>query len=288
MRTLLICPSAQSQVPLLFEHAPLANVALLGQSLLEYWLSALVFQGVTKVLVLAHDRPELALEVVGTGERWGLDAKVLVESRELTPAQALLNYAAELDASPSPESILVLDHFPGSADQPLFTSYRHLFAALRNWMPRAVTPERVGINESRPGVWVGAHSHISPQAQLRAPCWLGQYVFVGARAVIGPGAIVENGAFIEPGAEVAESWVGPDTFVGKFARISQSLAWGGGLVNWQSGSAAQVVDPFLLCAVRRPRRPRSRGWLEKLSDLYARDKGEVSVGWKPLLLHKEG
>jgi NDP-sugar pyrophosphorylase family protein len=285
---LLICPSERNNVPLFFERLPLVNLPLLGQSLLEYWLSALAIQGVTKVLVLAHDRPELAREVVRAGERWGLDAAVTTESRELTPSEALLKYPSELDAVPLPESIAVLDHFPGLSEQPLFASYQSWFAALRDWMPAARTPDRVGVNESRPGVWLSCHSHIDTQAQLRAPCWIGQHVFIGAHAVIGPGAIVEDGSFVEPGAELAESWVGPHTFVGQFARIRDSLAWGDTLINWQTGSAAQIVDAFLLSPLRQPRGQHSRSWFKKLSELYGRNKGEVGLFWKHLLLHKQG
>jgi len=288
MRKILICPSPRNGVPFLSQELPLANMSLLGQSLLEYWLSALSIGGVKKVLLLAHDRPELALEVVGAGERWGLDATVLSECRELTTAEALLKYAAELEGIPPQEAITVLDHFPGLPEQPLFASYELWFAAIRSWMPAALMADRVGVNETLPGVWKGCHAHVSPQANLRPPCWIGQHVFVGAHAIVGPGAILEDGSFVEPGAELTESWVGPDTFVGQFAQIKNSLAWGSTLVNWQTGSEAQVADPFLLCAVRRPRRRRTLGWFRKFTDLYERNKGDVGVLWKHLLLHKQG
>jgi len=263
-------------------------VPLLGQSLLEYWFSALALRGVSHVTVLAHDRPNLVGEIVSSGERWGLSAKVVEESRELTPAEAFLKYSPDLEITPSPDAITVLDHFPALPEQSMLTSYESWFAALRCWIPFAVTVDRVGFNETRPGVWTGCHSHISPQAQLHAPCWIGQHVFVGANAQIGPGAIVEDGAFVEPGSELAECWIGPDTFVGEFARITNSLAWGSTLVNWQTGSAAQIADPFLLCALRQPRQSRSPGWLDKLTEIYARNKGEVGMLWKHLLLNKEG
>ena len=162
-----------------------------------------------------------------------------------------------METNPSANLIAVLDHFPGKADYPLFASYQHWFSGLRQWIPSALTVDRVGTNEVRPGVWMGCHSHVSPAAVLRPPCWIGQYVFVGARAVIGPGAVIEDGSFVEPAAELAESWVGAETFVGQFARITNSLAWGNTLINRLTGSAVQVADPFLLCALRRPRRTRS-------------------------------
>jgi len=267
---------------------PLASVPLLGQSLLEYWLSALAFRGVRKCIVLAHDHPEAVVEIVGSGQRWGIEACVIAESRELTPAEALLKYAAELDPVPRPDAIAVLDHFPGNPEQLLFSSYASAFQAVRHWLPSALTLDRVGYSESHPGIWVGCHSHVSPQARLIAPCWIGQHVFIGAGATVGPNAIVEDGCFVEPGAELIESWIGSDTFVGQFANIDGSLAWGNSLINWQANSETEIADPFLLCALRRPRQTRSGNWLKKLGDVYARNKGEVGLLWKHLLLHKEG
>ncbi len=288
MRMLLICPSERSSIPLLQQYRPLTHVPMLGQNLLEYWLSDLSSHGVTQVLVLAHDRPELAKETVRIGERWGLDAQVISESRELTIAEATLKYANEPDLVPAQQGILLLDHFPTLADQPLFIDYKNWFSALRAFIPYALTPDRVGINEVQPEVWMGCHSQVSKEALLRPPCWIGQHTFVGAGAVVGPGAVVEDVCFIEPGAELVESWVGPDTFVGEFARIKGSLAWGNNLVNWQTGSEAQVADPYLLSALRNRSTLSSPGWLRKLSDLYARNKRDAGVLWKHLLLHKEG
>lgn len=288
MTKLLICPSAREGVGFLSETAPLATVPLLGQGLLEYWLSALACSGVKNALVLAHDRPEQIQALAGTGERWGIDVKVIAQSRELTPAQALLKYAAEFGPVPAPDAISVLDHFPGDPDHPLFCSYAAWFEALRHWMSRAITPDRVGMRELQPGVWVGTDSHISPDAQLRAPCWIGRHVFVGAGAVAGPEAIVEDGAFLEPAAEISGSCVGPDTFVGKLARIVDSIAWGDTLINWRTDSLAKVPDPFLLCALRQPRRGRTAGWFARLADVYARNKEDVAVMWKHLLLRKQG
>ncbi|HLH54525.1 MAG TPA: hypothetical protein VKY92_12995 [Verrucomicrobiae bacterium] len=288
MSTILICPAERKPVAALAKRMPLVTVPVLGQSLLEYWLSALAIRGARDVLVLAHDRAELASEVVGQGQRWGLSVRVIAESRELTPAEALLKYGAQIDPALSQESIVVLDHLPGKPEHPLFSGFDHFFAGVRGWMRSALTPDRVGICEIAADVWTGCHSHISPGAKLKAPCWIGQHVYVGAGAIVGPGAVVENGSFIEPGAELAESWVGSDTFVGRFARIAGSLAWGSTLVDWRIGSAAELADPFLLCALRKPRRAHSPGWFTRLSEVYNRNKGEVSVLWKHLLLHKEG
>ena len=286
MKPLLICPTQRPPVKLLSDSGPLAALPLLGQSLLEYWLSYWALAGAREVLLVVHECPETICALAGTGARWGLKLKTIVESRELTPAQALLKFASELDPVPAPNSVVTLDHFPGVPERPLFASYDSWYKALVEWMPCALTPERVGVHQARPGVWVNAQAHIAPQAQLRPPCWIGRHALIGAGATIGPGSIIEDGAFVEPGAEIVQSWVGPDTFVGKFARLAHSLARGSTLIDWQSGSSTMVPDPFLLCALRTPKQRRAAGWLARLNQLYARGKGESGLAWKDLLLNR--
>jgi len=206
-KALLICPSDRPAVVELSRVAPLAAAPLLGQSLLEYWLTHLALSGITEVHILADDRVDDIKKVVGTGARWGLTVQVTAEVRELTAAQAQIKYAAEFPAA-APNNISVLDHFPGEPNSPIFTSYANLFAGVMRWLPRANTLDRVGFREVKPGIWVGRNAHVSPEAQLTGPCWIGQHVFVGANCVVGPNAILEDRAFIEGGAEIVNSAIG--------------------------------------------------------------------------------
>jgi NDP-sugar pyrophosphorylase family protein len=287
MKHLLICPSERPAVSALSRHQTLAAVPLFGHSLLEYWLSSLALAGQKEITILAHDRPEQVHKVVADGSRWGLQVKLIQESRELSPAQALLKYAGELDG-PTQSAITLLDHFPAMQHRPLFNSYRELFSGMQVWMPNARTPERVGVNEIKPGVWIGSHSAVSPKANLRGPCWIGQHVYIGAGAVIGPNAAIEDGGFIEAGAEIADSCVGSHTYVGKLARLSGSFACGSTLVDWRSDSLTEVPDPFLLCALRQQGESVAARWFARLSELYAKNKEEAGLLWKHLLLNKEG
>ena len=287
MKILLICPSNRTSVPLLAESAPLAASPLLGQSLLEYWLAHIAGGGAREVIVLADDRPAYIQSIAGTGARWGLSVTVIQESRELTPAQALLKYDKDLGPDFSQDGIIVLDHFPSMPEMPLFTDHAAHFKALLSWMPRARTPDRVGVKELMPGLYADVRAHISADAKLQAPCWLGKNVYVGAGASVGPMTIVEGGSFIESGALISNSFVGPDTFVGKFAELSESFAHGDTLVNLRTGSMAKVPDNFLLSALRQPRPPQSAGWLERLADLCSRNLTEAHLLWKNFLMKKE-
>ncbi|PWU12833.1 MAG: hypothetical protein C5B50_20750 [Verrucomicrobia bacterium] len=284
-KVLLICPSVRSGVPFLAEATPLALAPLLGQGLIEYWLSWIEISGPKEVMVLAHDRPDQIETVVGDGARWGLKAKVVPEARDLSSAEALLKYGDDIAQD---GTITVLDHFPGAPEGSLFTSYNTWFQALLDWMPRAITLDRVGFHETKPGIWTGTHCHICLGAQLIAPCWLGKNVLIGPGATIGPHAIVEDGSVVEASAAVTRSYIGPDTFVGEFAKTAHALAWGNTLIALDTGSAIQVADTFLLCALRSRHHQRSRGLLGRIFDICSRNREEAELLWKQLVANKEG
>jgi NDP-sugar pyrophosphorylase family protein len=293
MNAVLICPSPRPAVEHLSLLTPLAAIPLLGENLVEYWLTHLAMCGHTDVCILADDRPEQIKSIAGNGARWGLKVSVIAESRELTAAQAQIKYVREMTSSASPQDsnpleIVVLDHFPGSTHS-LFTSYADLFAGVIEWLPHARMPDRVGLREIQPGIWVGLHSKISPGAQLNAPCWIGQHVYVAPHCVVGPMAVIEDRAFVEPEASIVSSIVGPDTFVGKCGVIQDAFAWGNTLVNWKTNVCAEVTDAFLLCALRKAghdRRPESFfGWL---SDVYSRNRDDLQMFWKHFLMNREG
>jgi NDP-sugar pyrophosphorylase family protein len=280
MKAVLICPDERSEVSLLSMEAPLAVTPALGQSVVEYWMSHLACAGVKEVALLANDRPDAVRNVIGNGSRWGVAAEVMAESRELTPEHAADKYGGRAS---------VMDHFPGFPAYPLFGSYEQWFGALEAWMPRAETPDRVGMRELHPGIWVGLHGHLSPEARLCAPCWLADNVYVGPGAVIGPGTILEKGAFIEPKAEIKRSVIGAATFVGQYVQITNSLAWGNTLVNWQTGLENKVSDAFLLCSLHA-RRPAAKAapLLDRVADWLARWKEDEDqpLESQPILIKK--
>jgi NDP-sugar pyrophosphorylase family protein len=263
---------------------PLANLPLLGQTLLEYWLSHLAARKAEHVLILTNGRCECIEAVVGSGARWGLSVQIAVEARELTPDEALLKYSGKAGTASDKVTVEVLDHFPTLPEARLFVGYADFFRALRAWMAAAVTPDRVGMRETRPGVWIGANSRVSPEAQLHAPCWVGQRTMISPGAILRPGSIVEDGALIDTAAEISASWIAPYTFVGRLTRVTNSLAWGNSLVNWQTGSATLIPDPFVLSALWESQRNPRRNWFRRLTELHSSRKPEGSLAWKGLIV----
>ncbi len=247
MKALLICPADRPGVARLADHAPLAIAPLLGKSLLEYWLESLAARGVKHVTVLASDRPDQVRAVLGDGRRWGLQAELAPQNRELSVAEARKRYRAADDRDwLAEDDVVVLDTLPGQPNVPLFESYAGWFQVVRTWMPHAITPARIGAREVQPGIWVGLHSQIDPSARLIAPCWIGENVFVSAGATIGPNAVLDDRVVVETGARVEQSVVWPETFVGRLVAVRNSVASGSTLLNWMTGSCLHVPDAFLL------------------------------------------
>jgi hypothetical protein len=271
MKALLICPADRNGVSRLADHAPLALAPVLGKSVLEYWLEALAARGAKQVTVLASDRPTQLRAFVRDGKRWGLQIELVPQHRELTVAEARARYRpADAAGWLGGDDVVLMDWLPGQPELPLFDSYAGWFAAVRAWMPRALTPARVGVREVQPGVWVGLRAQIPAGVQLHAPCWIGENVQIAPGATIGPNAIVEDRAVVEAGARIADGVVWPDTFVGRHVLIRRSLASGSVLLHLQTESCLQVPDAFLLGPLDPARNaPQGTSWLGRLLALAA-------------------
>ena len=268
MKALLICPEQRPAVSHLAEICPLVLAPMMGKTLLDYWLDHLAGQRVTHVHVLASERPEQVRAWVGEGARWSMKVEVAAEPRELAPAEARAKYRGNdnLGWLPEPDDVSVIDFLPGQPDWPRFTSYVDWFVAAKHWLPRAAAaPDRIGLREVKPGVWIGLRSRVAGDAELLAPCWIGENALVGERAKIGPGAIVENGAVIAGNTDIADSLVGPETFIGEWTELKNSIAWGSTLINWRTDSCTRVPDAFLMCALsQRPAAVRTARWPGRL------------------------
>ncbi len=285
MKMILICPSERSEMDQLTGTLPLAALPLFGETPLELWLRHLAANGFKQVKILAADRQEEIRRVAGSGEKWGIEATVHAEAIEPTPAEARRKHkpASESGYLPEPGDVQVVDHLPWDDSYPMFADYAGWFAACRKILERAQPGFRVGMRERTPGVWVGRDCQVAPNAKLTAPCWLGRGVHVGAHASIGPNVIVEDETFIDERAELEDAWVGPQTFVGALTRISESLAWGSGLINWRTGSHIVVPDAYLLSSVD-PAGRAVKGWLsgKRIPAIFQGSMARPIAAWASL------
>lgn len=247
MRALIICPSRRPHGDAVTAARPLALAPILGRSLLDLWLTDLAVRGARQVTLLVADRPEEIRRAVGRGERWGLRVEVHPESSERTIEDARTRRtSAHPDAWLAPPfDVTVCDHLPDGHPTPLWNLPVTFCQEVLHRIPSAAS-QRVGFREFSPGIWVHVRAHVAPSASLQGPCWIGAHAVVQSGASVGPQAVVEDGAFIDTGARVADSLIGPATYVGAMTEIRNSLAWGRHLFKTSNGSGIEVPDPFLL------------------------------------------
>jgi hypothetical protein len=255
MKALLICPVDSAAVPLLAESGPLATAPILGDCVVAHWIERLAELGARQIEIIASDGAEHVREAVGDGARWGVHIAITSSRFEPTRQEAVDKYnpTGSPDWLPAPHDVVEMSHLPGCPGLPLFGSYANWMAALTAWMPLALTPSRVRVLQVRPGIWIGSRAQVSPGAELIAPCWIGDRATVETGAVVGPGAIIEDRSVVGTKAQVTQSWVGPDTFVGRMTSVENSVAWGSMLIDWRTGSALHVPDPFLLSSLSKPK-----------------------------------
>ncbi len=241
----------RESVVALAHHVPLSNLSVLGKYLAEYWIEHLHARGAREIQVLVADRPNHVREVLSDGARWGLKVTIHPEEQELTREDALKKYRRGEGWMNTPDDAHLMDHFPGMPKFPLFDNYGAFIAAQHALIPRAASPDRIGLHETAPGVWLGWHARIAPSAKLVAPCWIGDEVVIGEEATVGPGAVVEKRSVIQRGAEVSNCVLGPDTLVGEHVTIRHSIASGDVLINCKLNSFIQVRAPFLLSSLAK-------------------------------------
>jgi len=267
-QAILICPERRPNAAFFARKRPLALTPILGPTLLDHALAWLAERGVKKARILASDRPEQIRREVGKGEKWGLEAEVIPEPAELTVEEARRKHLGP-EVSEEDAEVILLDRLPQLPNRPLFESYEGFFQALEAWLPQAGA-RAVGARETAPGVWIGLRAKVHPSAQLRPPCWIGSYAWVQQGAVVGPQAFVEDHAMIDERAEVSRGWLGPATYLGALTHLTESFAWGNGLLKWPTGSFTEVVDPFLLDDMDRGRGfSRKSSWAGRLFALLA-------------------
>lgn len=273
MKSVLVCPAHRPALASFSSRRPLVLLPLLGRPVIDHWLHHLAGLGASHVTLVVADRVPEVSRHVGDGARWGLEIEVVAQAREMSRDETFRQFREDEPGTwlGAPYDLVVMDHLPALPARRLFESSADWFATARDLIPQAATPDRVGLREWQPGVWVGLHAHIAPSAQLHAPCWIGDDCYVGPGSQIGPDAVLEDRAFVEAGARISQSIVGPDTFVGGITDVRQSLVWGAQLINHRTGSALRVVDDFLLCSLEsKPLGFTPVAWWRRRAEAFAR------------------
>lgn len=57
-------------------------------------------------------------------------------------------------------------------------------------------PYSLAAREHRPGIWIAPNAEVDPQAQLEAPCYIGEYCRLGPQATIAAGTILGSASLV--------------------------------------------------------------------------------------------
>src|SRR4051812_42801838 len=138
MKVILICPSERRELEQLTHTQPLAALPLFGESVLDLWMAHLSAAGVKEVKVLAANRFAQIKALVGSGEKWGLQATCFNEAIEPTIPEARKKHkgADTQGFLPEPEDVRVVDHLPWDDSYPMFADYASWFASVRTILQR--------------------------------------------------------------------------------------------------------------------------------------------------------
>lgn len=97
-----------------------------------------------------------------------------------------------------------------------------------------------------PGIWVGKHNVIHPNARLRAPVFIGDDCRIGPNVELGPEAIVSSQVIVDEAATVHHSTVLPHTYVGRLVDLGRRVVQQQRVIDLASGQSTELVDEFLL------------------------------------------
>ena len=219
--------------PLPFVLWPVGN-----QPLLAHWMDEAVRQGVEDMEIFVPDRPaDVRLWLEG-GAYWSRKVKITPVSRE----SAVPAGTPRIDRLPT-EPIRTED--PADACALL----QQWFEMQKSWLQQRFKESPAVEEMHATGGWIGAQAVIAPSAQLIPPFWIGADARIGEGCRIGPHAFIGRHSIVDEEVEVENAFVGADTYVGKYTRISQAIAAGRVLVDIARCVRLELSEHFILSPV---------------------------------------
>lgn len=137
--------------------------------------------------------------------------------------------------------------------QQVFLTSAYVPAAGSKHEPPALQKVRFPSIDGRqiaPGIWVGRNHVIHPSVRVAAPVYIGENCWIGQNVELGAGSVIGSNVVIDDDATVHASSVLSDTYVGKLVNINHRIVSRTMIIDPATGERTQVVDPFLLGAVR--------------------------------------
>jgi NDP-sugar pyrophosphorylase family protein len=126
----------------------------------------------------------------------------------------------------------------------------------------------------RPGIWVGAGTHIERGARIVAPAFIGTGAKICKSAVVTRGSNIERCAFIDCGTIVENATVLPSSYVGAGLDVSRAVLGFRRIAHLDRKIEIEVHDRRLLAPA-----PKAAAW--RIAGLTAAAIESVRRGWMP-------
>jgi hypothetical protein len=246
-KAFLICPDQRPGLSDVLTELPLVLQIYLGKPYLDHAITGLVSKGYEQVTVYASDRPAEVREYLADAGAWGVAISVVSCAKEKTVEQVRQECECDDD-----RDIYLLDSLPQLPEVPILrdmSTWHQSRASLLTLLLR----NQMGVIEKSPGVWLGLKAKVSATVVVEPPAWIGHHVILREGVKVGPMSYLESHVMMDRNAEVENSTVNERTYVGQMTNVKTSVAHGGQLVNWLTGSRVKIVDHFLLARLDAPR-----------------------------------
>ncbi|MGD9128240.1 MAG: NDP-sugar synthase, partial [Planctomycetia bacterium] len=120
----------------------------------------------------------------------------------------------------SDEQVELVDQpWPITAD-----SVRAILRTQRLLLEEAFPGQPIEANRVEEGLWIGRNVRIHPSVQLIPPVYIGADCRIERGVVLGPNASIANHCIVEERTSASNSFVLPDTFVGRELTLEESIA----------------------------------------------------------------
>ena len=178
--------------------------------------------------------------------------------------QSLAKLAATMEASEEVE--VVNQQWPLSID-----SVRSILHTQRLLLEETFPGQPIEASRVEEGLWISRNVRIHPSVQLIPPVYIGADCRIESGVVLGPNVSIENHCIIEERTHIADSFVFPDTFVGRELSLNSAIAGSRFMQMLDTPQPFEGIDPFILGPNQRvlPRFLTSR--------VFARLAGAVSL-----------
>lgn len=105
------------------------------------------------------------------------------------------------------------------------------------------------LDEQNGIIQMGKNCRIHPSARIEGPCYVGNFVRIGADVHLGPYSIVEDGSLIDQRCAVGNSLILPDTYVGEDLDVYQAVVAQGSYYSSTHDAELTQLAPTVLAGV---------------------------------------